>query len=121
MSIQSFSSQSHSYKSSQRVKFIHNRYTKSRGQPTLLELKCAQCKDFIALYQKDGPGRLLRLYKDRIHKLGGISTQDRLMCRTCKSVVGTFMVYRGQGKTKGEKRNAFRVKYGAIIKYEVKR
>lgn len=96
------------HEAAQEVKFIQNRFTRSRGQPTLLRLTCALCNSFVALYQKDGKGRLLRLYRDRIHFPKELAEEDQLVCSVCSSVLGTSMIY------KQEDRPAFRLKPGSI-------
>jgi hypothetical protein len=47
--------------------FKIDRYTQRRGAPRMVELKCKYCNGWVISYQKDGPGRLLRCYLDRIH------------------------------------------------------
>lgn len=97
------------------VKFIENRYTRDRGRPALLKLECASCGEFLVLYQKDGPGRLLRLYRDRIHYPKERSKEAKLVCDACGKVLGTSMTYMP------EKRPAIRLVHGAVVKHEVKR
>ena len=47
--------------------FIRDGYTLRRGEPKMLEIFCSKCNANAMTYQKDGPGRLLRCYLDRIH------------------------------------------------------
>lgn len=42
-----------------------DQYSRARGASQFLNLFCAACGGFVLLYQKDGPGALLRLYLDR--------------------------------------------------------
>ncbi len=98
-----------------------DRYVKSRGGSShFLDLYCSKCKNFIALYQKDGPGSLLRLYLDRIFEpqdLASLQSKNlsknevpALRCSQCNSLLGIPMVY------EREKRLAFRLLHGLIIK-----
>jgi hypothetical protein len=48
------------------VKPKKDAYQKRRGTPQFLNVVCAECQSLVVLYQKDGPGNLLRLYLDRI-------------------------------------------------------
>jgi phage FluMu protein Com len=99
--------------------FKHDRYSSARGGNShFLELHCAQCDQFISLYQKDGPGRLLRLYLDRVFEPSELSVLQvvvsrevdvpDLKCPKCKALLGTPMVY------KPERRLAFRLIRGRI-------
>lgn len=96
-----------------------DKYKSSRGgYSRLLNLHCRKCNSLVAVYQKDGPGNLRRLYLDRIispEKLVGlqkdnIKTVLPLKCCKCDSILGMPYVY---GK---EKRNAFRIIQDAIVK-----
>ncbi len=101
---------------SEKSVFIFNSYTERRGDPKMLAIHCAQCKAFVMDYQKDGPGRLLRCYLDRIHrpyalkmlqyKKFSISTSPKLHCPTCKKVIGIPMIY------KMEQRPAYKMLFG---------
>jgi len=99
--------------------FKKDKYKSARGgNSRLLDLHCRKCDTFIAVYQKDGPGNLRRLYMDRImepEKLVGLqhkSIKDVLpiKCDKCGFVVGLPYIY------KKEKRNAFRTFQGALVK-----
>jgi ribosomal protein S27E len=96
-------------------------YLKARGNTAkFLRIKCSKCDRDILLYQKDGPGSLIRLYKDRIAappelvaEQGGISAKDEmrgLACPNCGSLVAVPMIY------EPEKRLAYRVIPGTIRK-----
>lgn len=92
-----------------------DRFKKNRGgYSRFLLLCCEKCKNQIALYQKDGPGILKRLYFDRIFAPKDLKTDENLICKKCKAVVGVPMVY------EKEKRLAFRLFAGAIEKKIVK-
>jgi hypothetical protein len=81
--------------------FIIDSYTIRRGEPAMLELHCAQCNAFVMMYQKDGPGPLLRCYWDRIHGPKGlVGLQNsatpstlKLLCPHCSSLIGEKGLY----------------------------
>lgn len=85
------------------IQFIYDDYTARRGEPKMLEIKCAQCDNDVIRYQKDGPGALLRCYLDRIHAPSHIKDRqyDRfdvrrsplLSCEHCRSTIGIPMIY----------------------------
>ncbi len=91
-----------------KFKFIINRYTKSRGQPAMLDMSCSACNTYLMRYQKDGPGRLLRCYLDRIHhpdKLKNIQYEKfdtnktpKLCCNSCKKLIGIPMIYKKENR-----------------------
>lgn len=103
-----------------RFDFIINSYTKSRGTPVMLKIKCVNCHSYIMSYQKDGPGPLKRCYFDRIHhppELASLqnqnfnkSTRVYLQCLECKEVIGTPMIY------EKENRLAFSMRPGFFAK-----
>ena len=48
-------------------KFKKDEYKNARGTHSrVVNLYCRKCKNLLAIYQKDGPGNLRRLYLDRI-------------------------------------------------------
>src|SRR3989344_4865635 len=87
-----------------------------------LEIKCEKCGNTLALYQKDGPGPLKRMYVDRIFspeklaKLQNVTIKKtpNLICLKCKQIIGIPYVYQK------EKRLAFRLFEGSVIKKIVK-
>lgn len=83
-------------------------YLKRRGGTfRFLDLSCASCHTLLAVYQKDGPGQLLRLYLDRL--LSG--PLDRTgACPSCRERIGGLFVYAP------EQRQAIRLRPGAISK-----
>ena len=101
------------YPDPSRIKLIRNRYTKTRGEPTLYQISCALCKSPVLLYQKDGGGKLLRCYIDRIHYPKELDPKAALTCTRCKSVLATPMVY------EPERRDAFRLIPGSFTKENV--
>lgn len=65
------------------------------GTSTLLLASCAQCGTDIFLYQKDGPGPLLRCYFDRIHHDSTLAVHERqAFCRRCGLPLGRSGLYR---------------------------
>jgi hypothetical protein len=97
-----------------------DRYFKARGgYAVFYNLFCSACGEHIALYQKDGPGSLIRLYLDRIfepEELSNIQHETEkgnvptLICGKCKTLLGVPMVY------ESEKRLAFRLIRGSLRK-----
>ncbi len=105
------------------IKFKKDRYRRARGgYSRLLEISCEHCNNVVALYQKDGPGSLKRMYLDRImepKKLTGVANMPtrkmpHLICAKCKQVIGIPYIYQK------EKRPAYRPFEGAVRKKIVK-
>ncbi|MBI2459151.1 MAG: hypothetical protein HYV53_01190 [Parcubacteria group bacterium] len=101
--------------------FKKDRYSKARGgNSCFLNIFCSSCKSHVALYQKDGPGALIRMYLDRIfapsnladlqYKGGSKKNLPNLQCKNCHALIGNPMVY------ELENRLAFRLVPGAFIK-----
>lgn len=104
-------------------KFKNDRYKKDRGgYSRLLEISCGGCGEILCLYQKDGPGMLKRMYLDRIYKSQKYSNLadeslkkiSQLICNKCQQLLGVPIIY------EKEKRLAFRLFQGAIVKKIVK-
>ena len=98
-----------------------DKYVSARGGNShFLDLYCSRCNQHFALYQKDGYGRLLRIYLDRIFEPQGLSLlQSRvnskievpnLKCQKCGALIGTPMIY------EPERRLAFRLIHGSFVK-----
>ncbi len=98
-----------------------DKYVNARGGNShFLDLYCSQCSQHFALYQKDGAGRLLRMYIDRIlapqefsHLQSRVFSKNEmpnLRCSKCSNLIGTPMVY------EAERRLAFRVIQGSFMK-----
>jgi hypothetical protein len=101
-----------------KVSLKSDRYRKSRGgHARWLLLYCEKCSQPFAVYQKDGPGILKRLYLDRIIVPEELSSghNNALMCRACKVTLGIRIVY------EKEKRLAYRLFAGAVGKKIVKK
>ena len=100
-----------------------DKYKSTRGgYSRILNLHCRKCNNIIAIYQKDGPGNLRRLYMDRImfpkelinlHK-EDIKNINPIKCNKCGFVIGIPYIY------KKEKRKVFRVFQDAVIKKIIK-
>lgn len=102
-----------------------DRYVNARGGNShFLDLYCSRCNQYLALYQKDGHGRLLRLYLDRIFepqelsllqlKIDGKKKMPSFKCPKCNALVGVPMVY------EPERRFAFRLVPGSFVKKKSK-
>ena len=78
-------------------------HLRARGGTTqFYYLFCSQCGEYLALYQKDGPGSLLRLYLDRIFEPEHLALLQNetekskipaLICQKCNTPIGFPMVY----------------------------
>jgi len=104
-----------------KLKLKHDRYMSARGGTSAFyNIYCAHCRRWLLLYQKDGTGKLFRLYLDRIHAPENLVSLHRsvekspkfagLSCNHCNSSIGVPMVY------KREERLAFRLIPGTIVR-----
>ncbi len=102
-------------------KIKKDRYVNVRdGNSHFLNLYCGRCGQYLALYQKDGRGSLIRLYLDRIFdpkelsELYSKSIEKKnipnLKCLKCDLLIGIPMLY------KPEQRFAFRLIRGSFVK-----
>lgn len=88
------------------------------GESKLLDIMCRKCGKPVLVYQKDGPGSLLRLYLDRIHSpqiLTGLQHLPLvdipyLKCPDCGELLGAPYIYAK------EKRPAYRLHREAVTK-----
>ncbi len=98
-----------------------DKYVNARGGNShFLDIFCSKCNQYLALYQKDGQGRLLRMYLDRIFappelsllqsKTSGKAEMPNLQCSKCGTLIGVPMVY------EAERRLAFRLVPGSFAK-----
>jgi len=98
-----------------------DKYVNSRGGNSyFLDLFCSRCGQHFALYQKDGRGRLIRMYLDRIFapqelaflqlKMSDKADMSNLKCTKCSALIGTPMIY------ETERRLAFRLIHGSFVK-----
>ena len=101
------------------IKLKHDKYRKARGgYSRLLEISCEKCGHFLAMYQKDGPGALKRMYVDRISSPPQLSELQNipvkklpnLACGHCQRLIGIPYLY------EKEKRPAFRLFEGSVVK-----
>lgn len=99
--------------------FKKDKYKSARGgHSRLLNVCCRKCESVVAVYQKDGPGNLRRLYLDRIFEpaemadLQVLNIKDVpfLKCAKCGEMLGTPYIY------PKEKRKAFRLYQDSVIK-----
>lgn len=96
-----------------------DKYKSARGgYSRIIDIHCRKCGNVVAVYQKDGPGNLRRMYMDRIFEpseltnLQNVNLKDIpfLKCQECGEILGTPYIYQK------EKRKAFRIYQDAIIK-----
>lgn len=101
------------------IKLKHDKYRKVRGgYSRFLEIRCEKCNAQIALYQKDGPGQLKRMYLDRISSPKNLMNLQNVplkkipnfICHNCKQIIGIPFLY------KKEQRPAFRLFEGSVTK-----
>lgn len=85
-----------------KFKLKNDKYRKTRGgYSRFLLIRCSKCETPFALYQKDGPGPLKRMYLDRIlapEALAGleklhIKDVKHMICPKCKQSIGTPYIY----------------------------
>lgn len=102
-------------------KLKFDKYTKARGGDAVLySIACNKCRHEVLLYQKDGPGPLLRMYADKIRaprnlvkeikQYKTVATMSDLVCPACDRVLAAPIIY------EKEARLAFRLFVGAIRK-----
>jgi len=85
-----------------------DRFSKARGgKSTVLLITCKKCGEDLAVYQKDGPGPLKRLYLDRL--VEPTTVAGELVCKSCKKQVGIPYIYRD------EKRPALLVEIDSVV------
>lgn len=90
----------------------NDKYRKARGgYSRFLNIFCDSCGQHLALYQKDGPGDLKRMYLDRIFAPRIIPSKAReFICPSCKKIIGVLYTY------KKETRPAIRLFQGSVSK-----
>lgn len=96
-----------------------DKYKSARGgYSRLLNIFCRKCEKLVAVYQKDGPGSLLRMYFDRISfpedlvglQKNNIKDVPTLKCKICGEIIGSPYIY------PPENRKAFRLYQDSVIK-----
>jgi ribosomal protein S27E len=102
-----------------KVKFKEDRFSERRGGTSkAFDIFCKNCGNLILIYQKDGPGPLLRCYVDRIlypknylhKKIKYVRQMSKLTCNDCDTLIGIPMRY----KRHGENRLAFSMIKGSF-------
>lgn len=99
-------------------------YAKARGGPSkFLYIACGKCEEPVMVYQKDGPGKLIRCYSDRIMwppalvedqatvTPATVKEAGSLACSSCDNIIANPMLY------EPENRPAFRVVPGSLHAY----
>jgi len=85
-----------------RLTFIKDKYSSNRGKRSqLYNLHCRKCDRLVLVYQKDGPGKLLRLYLDRIlspkihseYIAKNPANIPMLICQDCGEILGMPYIY----------------------------
>ena len=89
--------------SKQQFTLKNDKYRKERGGTAkFFNISCASCGTWVLLYQKDGPGNLLRFYLNRVFAPPHLAElQDKgfqrpqdmenLICPHCGKLIGTPM------------------------------
>lgn len=95
-------------------------YRARGGSSRFYNIYCSACRAWLLLYQKDGPGKLFRLYLDRIfapNELAALHVLAQetggypgLTCAICGSSIAVPMVY------EQENRYALRLVHGSFYK-----
>ena len=96
-------------KESRKYELKKDRFTRARGGSSeLLLICCAKCRHPILLYQKDGSGRLRRIYLDKIrapedfadlkHTVASKSDLEGLRCPNDQELLAVPMVYKPEGR-----------------------
>ena len=102
-----------------KFEFKKDKYQIARGNYSrLTDIFCIVCKEKILTYQKDGSGRIKRLYFDRILSPKNLTSLESeplsavpaLRCPKCKEDLGTPYIYRK------ENRKAFKVYQDTLLK-----
>lgn len=83
------------------ITLVNDSYRTARGgESALLLVLCRQCAQHLFLYQKDGPGPLLRCYVNRIHPrrsaapgAHGQQSLDSHRCPHCDATYGHDITY----------------------------
>jgi len=97
------------------MKFKNDRYKKNRGgYSRLLKIFCQKCGSLVCLYQKDGPGNLLRMYIDRIID-SKVSVSNKALSCAKGHLLGVKIIY------EKENRPAFRLFVDAVTKKIIKK
>lgn len=96
-----------------RLLYENPAYKKAKGSRRII-VACAHCKTHIALYEKVGPGGLLRIYLSRIVKSSVVLSEKGLFCPDCGRQLGA------KGTLKRKKTEAYRLIRGSFHVLECK-
>ncbi len=100
-----------------------DKYKSARGgYSRIVNIHCRKCENVVAIYQKDGPGNLRRMYLDRIFEpteLKDLQYKELndikpFVCSKCGELLGIPYVY------EKEKRKAYKLFQDSVIKRIVK-
>lgn len=103
----------------ERILLKKDKYRNARGSYSrLYNISCRKCGRSLALYQKDGPGIIKRLYFDRIFgplEIVGLEKQmltevKNFRCANCAKIIGVPYIY------EKENRKAFLLEINSIVK-----
>lgn len=106
-----------------RLRIKRDKFKTARsGHSNFLNVCCRDCGTHVLTYQKDGVGRLFRLYMDRINEpetLVDLQSRDlseipAIKCISCGKVIAVPYLY------KAEQRKAFRICGDSIVKQRLK-
>lgn len=106
-----------------KYKLKKDRFKSTRGgYSRIINVLCRKCNNSIAIYQKDGPGNLRRMYLDRIYEpenlanlqAKDIKNIDALKCQQCNELIGIPYIY------EKENRKAFKLFQDSVIKKIIK-
>lgn len=76
-----------------------DQYSRARGGTSqMLDISCSNCGARLLSYQKDGPGRLLRCYIDRIFWPENFDGTVPFKCSGCGQLIGTPMTYKPEDR-----------------------
>ena len=99
--------------------FKHDQYFDNRkGYSEFFDLHCSKCGTTFAVYQKDGPGDLMRAYVDRISdnpELLDFEIDKKLYCKHCGRLMGLGYLY------PPEQRPAYNLFQSTVIKKPLSR
>lgn len=94
------------------LKLKEDKYLKDRkGYSQFYSLHCAKCNEFLAHYQKDGSGAILRTYVDRINNSEyskNFEIDKKFSCPKCERLIGLGYIH------KKEDRPSYRIFHNAI-------
>ncbi|WP_207594651.1 hypothetical protein [Arthrobacter sp. D5-1] len=76
------------------IPFVDKYQTHRGGYSVFLRCTCAACGHPLFVYQKDGPGPLLRCYWNRIRINIGAGMDDGLSCSACERQLGELFQYK---------------------------